>query len=130
MSGVKKVVVQLPGVAKAPTIALRYELELESLTAIGAELVESERWDEDRFIELAKDADGILTSWGVPIRRQTIEQLERCTVIGVGSIGVDMVDVEAATEAGIVVTNVPDVFIEEDHRCPLSGVKRNSISGD
>jgi len=117
MSDAKKVVVQLPGIAKASSIALRYELELEALTAIGVELVESERWDEDRFIELARDADGILTSWGVPIRRRSIEALERCVVIGVGSIGVDMVDVDAATEAGIVVTNVPDVFIEEvaDH---------------
>ena len=117
MSDAKKVVVQLPGIAKAKSIALRYELELEPLTAIGAELIESEKWDEERFIELAKDADGILTSWGVPIRRRAIEKLEKCVVIGVGSIGVDMVDVEAATEAGIVVTNVPDVFIEEvaDH---------------
>ncbi len=117
MSEAKKVVVQLPGIAKAPSIALRYELELEALTSIGVELIESETWDEDKFIELAKDADGILTSWGVPIRRRTIEQLKRCVVIGVGSIGVDMVDVEAATEAGIVVTNTPDVFIEEvaDH---------------
>jgi len=117
MSAAKKIVVQLPGIAKAPSIALRYELELEALSTIGAELVESETWDEDRFIELARDADGILTSWGVPIRRRAIEELERCVVISVGSIGVDMVDVEAATEAGIVVTNVPDVFIEEvaDH---------------
>jgi D-3-phosphoglycerate dehydrogenase len=39
----------------------------------------------------------------------------------VGSVGVDMVDVDAATEAGIVVTNVPDVFIEEvaDHTMML-----------
>ena len=42
-------------------------------------------------------------------------------VIGVGSVGVDMVDIEAATEASIVVTNVPDVFIEEvaDHAMML-----------
>ncbi len=50
MSDAKKVVVQLPGIAKAPSIALRYELELEALTAIGVELVEGEKWDEDRFI--------------------------------------------------------------------------------
>ncbi|MEE9517213.1 MAG: C-terminal binding protein, partial [Candidatus Adiutricales bacterium] len=37
------------------------------------------------------------------------------------SVGVDMVDVEAATEAGIVVTNTPDIFIEEvaDHALML-----------
>ena len=50
-----------------------------------------------------------------------IAGLEKCAVIGVGSVGVDMVDVDAATEAGIVVTNVPDVFIEEvaDHTMML-----------
>ena len=50
-----------------------------------------------------------------------IGALEHCVVIGVGSVGVDMVDVEAATVAGIVVTNVPDVFIEEvaDHAMML-----------
>ena len=42
-------------------------------------------------------------------------------MIGVGSVGVDMVDVAAATAAGLVVTNVPDVFIEEvaDHAMML-----------
>ena len=117
MSDAKKVVVQLPGLAKAPSVAKRYELELEALAPIGVELIESETTDEEEFIELARDADGILTSWGVTMGARIIGELKRCIVIGVGSIGVDMVDVEAATEAGIVVTNVPDVFIEEvaDH---------------
>lgn len=117
MTDRKKVVVHLPGVARTPDVAEHYELELESLQPIGAELVESEGSDENRFIELARDADGILTSWGVTLNSRIIGELDRCVVIGVGSIGVDMIDVDAATEAGIVVTNVPDVFIEEvaDH---------------
>ena len=62
-----------------------------------------------------------MTSWGMRIDREIIGGLEQCVVIGVGSVGVDMVDVDAATAAGIVVTNVPDVFIEEvaDHAMML-----------
>ncbi len=61
MPEAKKVVVQLPRKDKAPSIAKRYELELEALDPIGVELIESETFDEEKFIELAKDADGILT---------------------------------------------------------------------
>ena len=62
-----------------------------------------------------------MTSWGIHIDETIINALEQCVVIGVGSVGVDMVDVDAATRAGIVVTNVPDIFIEEvaDHTLML-----------
>jgi D-3-phosphoglycerate dehydrogenase len=42
-----------------------------------------------------------------------IGQLRRCKIIANGGIGVDPVDVEAATAAGIVVSNVPDLFVDE-----------------
>lgn len=115
-----KVVVQLPAAARTGNIESRYQLELESLAPL-AELVEVQAREPGEFIAAARDADAIITSWGVRIDRQIIDGLERCVVIGVGSVGVDMVDVEAATDAGIVVTNVPDVFIEEvaDHAMML-----------
>jgi D-3-phosphoglycerate dehydrogenase len=58
---------------------------------------------------------------GRRINAEIIRGLEECVVIGCGSVGTDLVDVDAATEAGIVVTNVPDVFIEEvaDHTIAL-----------
>ncbi len=121
MSETKKVVVQLPAVAREAPLSERYALELEALTPVGAEIVEVAGNTEDAFIAGARDADAIITSWGIRLNSRIIENLDNCIVIGVGSVGVDMVDVEAATKAGIVVTNVPDVFIEEvaDHTMML-----------
>ncbi|MCZ6619067.1 MAG: C-terminal binding protein [Gammaproteobacteria bacterium] len=116
----KKVVVQLPRIPPAQNIAKRYAFELEALDAV-AEIVEVEAASVEEFITLARDADAVITSWGIKIDQAIIDGLTKCVVIGVGSVGVDMVDVEAATRAGIVVTNVPDVFIEEvaDHAMML-----------
>jgi len=116
----KKVAIQLPAIAKAGNIAERYALELEALDRV-AELVEVPGATVAEFLAGAADADALITSWGIQIDSQIISGLERCVVIGVGSVGVDMVDVDAATAAGIVVTNVPDVFIEEvaDHAMML-----------
>lgn len=118
--GKKKVVVQLPAVAKEAPVAQRYALELESLAGI-AEIIEVDGTSPASFLEGARDADAIITSWGIKLDQQIIAGLEKCAVIGVGSVGVDMVDVDAATAAGIVVTNTPDIFIEEvaDHTLML-----------
>ena len=116
----KKVVAQLPAHVRPGNIAERYGPELEALSPI-ADLVEVAGTDADAFAEGAGDADAIITSWGIRFDRRMIGKLDKCVVIGVGSVGVDMVDIAAATEAGIVVTNVPDVFIEEvaDHAMML-----------
>lgn len=116
----KKVVVQLPAMAKEAPVTKRYSMELESLAPI-AEIVEVDGSTPEKFIAGAKDADALIVSWGIRIDEQIIKGLDKCVVIGVGSVGVDMVDVDAATRAGIVVTNVPDVFIEEvaDHTMML-----------
>lgn len=116
----KKVVVQLPAVAREAPVEERYSLELEALRDV-AELVEVESTSKEAFIKAVRDADAILTSWGVRIDQEVIDNLQQCAIVGVGSVGVDMVDVDAATEAGIVVTNTPDIFIEEvaDHTLML-----------
>jgi D-3-phosphoglycerate dehydrogenase len=116
----KKVGIQLPKQARNQAVEKRYSLELEALAPV-AEIVEIRADTPADFADGVKDMDAIITSWGLHIDRQVIESLQSCVVIGVGSVGVDMVDVEAATRAGIVVTNVPDVFIEEvaDHAMML-----------
>ena len=116
----KKVGIQLPRQAQNQTVEERWSLELEALGAI-ADIVEIRADTPEEFADGVRDVDAIITSWGLRIDKTVIDALEQAVCIGVGSVGVDMVDIEAATEAGLVVTNVPDVFIEEvaDHAMAL-----------
>jgi D-3-phosphoglycerate dehydrogenase len=116
----KQIGIQLPRQANPEAVAIRYSLELEALAPI-ADIIEVAADSPEEFAQGVRKMDAIITSWGFRIDAELINQLENCVVIGVGSVGVDMVDIEAATAAGIVVTNVPDVFIEEvaDHAMML-----------
>ena len=116
----KQIGIQLPRQANPEAVAIRYSLELEALAPI-ADIIEVSADTPEEFAQGVRGMDAIITSWGFRIDADLINQLEQCVVIGVGSVGVDMVDIEAATAAGIVVTNVPDVFIEEvaDHAMML-----------
>ncbi len=115
-----KIVVQKPEGISFDLATSGYEMEREALDPIGAEIVEVAAASEEEFIETARDADALIGR-GRRITRPIIENLEKCVVIGLGSVGADTVDVDAATDHGIVVTNVPDVFIEEvaDHAMAL-----------
>ena len=55
---------------------------------------------EDEVIEVAHDADAILTTNYQYYTKRVIDALERCKVIVRTGIGVDSVDIEAATKKG------------------------------
>ncbi len=111
-----KVVVQRPAVTKSLSKNNAYAMEREALDPIGAEIVEIDAATEEEFIDAARGADAVI-GHNRRITQNIISSLETCRVIGLGSVGADTVDVDAATAHGIVVTNVPDIFIEEvaDH---------------
>src|SRR6186713_1385830 len=67
---------------------------------------------DEEYLESIRDADAVIAG-GHTLSENIISRLERCKVIANGGVGVDRVDLDAATEKGIVVTNVPDVFVEE-----------------
>lgn len=98
-----------------------YDYEMEALEGVDLEIVEGPVGDEDAFIAAAKDADAIYARGGMLITKKIIASLTRCRVISLGSVGVDQVDVAAATARGIPVTNCPDTFIAEvaDHAMAL-----------
>jgi D-3-phosphoglycerate dehydrogenase len=109
-----------PAGASFTTAGGGYGYEMEALAGLDAEIVEGPA-DEDGFIRFAQDADAIYAK-GMKFTRKLIEALpEKCRAIVLGSVGVDSVDVAAATARGLPVTNCPDTFIEEvaDHAMML-----------
>jgi D-3-phosphoglycerate dehydrogenase len=97
-----------------------HSFEMETLANIGAEIVEI-TGTEDDLIKAVADADAIYGKGRPSISAKVIAAAKKLKVVSLGSVGVDSVDVAAATELGIPVTNVPDTFIEEvaDHAMTL-----------
>jgi len=91
-------------------------IEKAVLEPIGAEVIGLKDKTGEHLAELAADADGIIQQYA-KIMRPTIEKLPKCKIIARYGIGVDILDVNAAYEHGMVVTNVPDYCIDEvaDH---------------
>jgi len=89
-----------------------FELEKEELNKIAAEVVVGQCKTEDEIIKIAKDADGLLVQYA-SITRRVIESFQKCKVIARYGIGVDSIDLEAATEHGICIVNVPKYCIDE-----------------
>ena len=90
-----------------------YEPEAKALAGLDVEIVRKSCLTEEALIETCRDADGILVRTAAPVTRNVISQLERCRIISRYGVGVDNVDIRAATEHGIMVANVPDYCVEE-----------------
>ena len=96
------------------------EPEQRVLAPLGVELRPAQCKSEDEIIELTRRADAVLNCYA-KMTACVIEKLDRCKIIARYGIGVDNVDLAAATRAGILVTNVADYCIDEvsDHALAL-----------
>jgi D-3-phosphoglycerate dehydrogenase / 2-oxoglutarate reductase len=65
-------------------------------------------WDDTQLAERLGEYDGILIRSATKLTADLIERGTRLRVIGRAGVGVDNVDVEAATKRGIVVANAPE----------------------
>ena len=90
------------------------------LEAAGIALTRENLTAEDDLIRALAGADVILNQFS-QLTARVIESLDRCKGIVRYGVGVDNVDVAAATRRGIVVCNVPDYGTDEvsDHAITL-----------
>jgi len=87
------------------------DVERALLADIDAELTVASG-DIESVLASAADADAILNTY-LPWSADSTARLENCRIIARYGIGFDNVDLGAAADAGIVVTNVPDYSVEE-----------------
>ena len=84
----------------------------ESISEAGVELLRA-RFDVDEnadspLEEIIGDYDAIVVRSATKLTADVIERAERLKVIGRAGVGVDNVDVDAATRRGIIVANAPE----------------------
>jgi D-3-phosphoglycerate dehydrogenase len=79
---------------------------------LDCDVVATEANDEDELIANVRDADVVLTAVA-PITRRVLDSLPRCRAVVRYGIGLDNVDLDAATDNSIVVAHVLDFCTEE-----------------
>ena len=94
--------------------------ETLAVNALGWNLIVGQATTEAELITLCQDADGVLAG-RARINKKVIAEMKRCRIIVRYGIGVETIDVAAASARGIMVANVPDYCIDEvsDHALAL-----------
>lgn len=99
---------------KKIVVGHRFEPGEEALAIMRevAHVVILENDSDENLLEELKDADTLLVGITPCVDRRLMESAPRLKHVARQGVGVDIVDLSAATERGILVTNVPDVTSE------------------
>ena len=90
----------------------RFEIERSIVEPAGGRLLVQRAASEDERIELLRDAQAVLVG-GAQINRRIIESLPELRLIVRYGVGLDTLDIPAATEHGVVVAHYPDFCLPE-----------------
>ena len=90
-------------------------LVADDISKSGIEMLKNQKYDvdvrtglkEDELVKAIRDYDVLLVRSATKATRKVIEAGTKLKVIGRAGIGVDNIDVDAATEKGILVMNAP-----------------------
>ncbi len=91
-------------------VLLYEEMHEEGKTILRekADIFFAERLDEDYLVDRVRDIDGIIVRANGRASRKVMESASKLKVVGRHGVGVENIDLEAATERGIWVVNTPD----------------------
>lgn len=75
------------------------------LAEIDADMTIRRPTNDTEVVEMGSDADGIIMHGSVPLSREIISQLKRCKVVCRTGVGVDRMDLKAASDHGMIICN-------------------------
>ncbi|MBF6620829.1 MAG: phosphoglycerate dehydrogenase [Patulibacter sp.] len=94
---------------------------IEALREAGFEVDLGIDWDDETFLEKLPEYDGVLIRSATTFSPELIDKATNLKVIGRAGVGVDNVDIAAATKRGIIVVNAPqsNVVTAAEHTVAL-----------
>ena len=109
-----------PLVAVVDTVFPTLDPAKKALARVNADLKLAEEPTPEKILEVAANADGVLTTYG-QVTAEVIDGLNNCKVIGRFGIGIDNIDIPAAHAKGITVCYAPAYCLDEvsDHAMAL-----------
>jgi D-3-phosphoglycerate dehydrogenase len=88
------------------------EVERGIITSAGGEFIDAEKLSWGEALKLCENAEAIMLRRG-EVTAQVIRRFRRCKILLRYGVGVDNIDLRAATEANIIVGHVPDYGMDE-----------------
>ncbi len=102
---------------------------IERLRAADAEVETKYELDDAELLDAIADAEGLIVRSGTDVTESVFEAAENLVVVARAGIGVDNVDIEAATKHGVVVANAPEgnVRAAAEHTVAMAFAAARSI---
>ncbi|WP_254861785.1 phosphoglycerate dehydrogenase [Halovivax gelatinilyticus] len=102
---------------------------LDVLREAGHEVRTGYDLEGDALLEAAADANALIVRSGTEVTREVLEAGDELVIVGRAGIGVDNIDIEAATDRGVIVANAPEgnVRAAAEHTVAMTFAAARSI---
>ncbi|ARS91799.1 phosphoglycerate dehydrogenase [Natrarchaeobaculum aegyptiacum] len=81
---------------------------LDVLRDAGCAVETGYELEGEALLEAISDADGLIVRSGTEVTAEVLEAADELVIVGRAGIGVDNIDIDAATDEGVIVANAPE----------------------
>ncbi|MFB6131192.1 MAG: NAD(P)-dependent oxidoreductase, partial [Salinigranum sp.] len=102
---------------------------LERLREAGNEVETAYDVEGEALLEAIADANALVVRSGTEVTREVFDAADDLIIVGRAGIGVDNIDIEAATDHGVIVANAPEgnVRAAAEHTVAMAFASARSI---